>query len=303
MVNRTLWGAIAVSLIGSFINPAENYAQAAELTGTLKKIKTSGVLVMGVRDSNIPFAYADKQKKQVGYAVDLCTKVADNVKQQLNLPNLEIKVIPVSSQARIPLVSSGTIDMECGSSTNTLERQKKVGFSVTYFVATVRMAVKTNSGIKNLEDLNGKTIVTTLGTTSDKYIQRDRQGKKIVFKSIFAKDDTASFQTLESGKAAAFIMDDVLLAGLIAKSKNPKDYAIVGPVLSVEPYGIILRKNDPEFKKLVDRTLISLMQSGSIEKIYSKWFTQPLPPDRINLNLPISPSLEAAFQKPTDKGI
>lgn len=278
-------------------------AIAQELTGTLKKIKDSGTITLGIRESSIPFSYLDDSQKPIGYSIDLCNKVVDSVKKKLKMPNLKVQMNPVTSQTRIPLMTNGTIDMECGSTTNSVERQKQVAFSVAHFVTSVRMAVKANSGIKSLSDLNGKPVVTTSGTTSDRYIRQNELGKKIDVKNLYGKDHAESFLMLESGRAVAFVMDDVLLAGLIARSKTPKAFAVVGPALSVEPYGIMMRKDDPQFKKVVDDTLIGLMKSGEIDKIYSKWFTAATPPKGINMNLPISPKLRDAFKSPTDKGV
>jgi len=277
--------------------------QAQELTGTLRKIKESGTIVMGIRESSIPFSYLDDSQKPIGYSIDLCLRVVDAVKIKLKMPNLKVQFNPVTSQTRIPLMTNGTIDMECGSTTNTVKRQEQVAFSVAHYITSVRMAVKANSGIKSLDDLNGKPVVTTTGTTSDRYIKQNEQGKNIDVKNLYGKDHAESFLTLESGRAVAFVMDDVLLAGLIAKSKNPKAFVIVGPALSVEPYGIMFRKDDPQFKKVIDDTLISLMKSKVIETIYTKWFTKPIPPQNINMNLPISPKLKDAFKDPTDKGV
>ncbi len=277
--------------------------QAQELTGTLRKIKESGTIVLGIRESSLPFSYLDDNQKPIGYSIDLCLKVVDGVKAKLKMPNLKVQFNPVSSQTRIPLMTNGTIDLECGSTTNTVKRQEQVAFSVAHFITSVRMAVKANSGINSLDDLNGKSVVTTTGTTSDRYIKQNEQGKQIDVKNIYGKDHAESFLTLESGRAMAFVMDDVLLAGLIAKSKNPKAFVIVGPALSVEPYGIMFRKDDPQFKKVVDDTLISLMKSKAIEQIYANWFTKPISPQGVNLNLPISPKLRDAFKTPTDKGV
>lgn len=290
----------AITAIG--VTVASNVA-AQSMTGTLKKIKDSGEITLGIRESSIPFSYLNDSQKPIGYSVDLCAKIVDSVKKKLKLSQLKVNYTPVTSQTRIPLIANGTIDLECGSTTNTLERQKQVAFSVAHFVTSVRMAVKANSGIKSLNDLNGKAVVTTSGTTSDRYVKQNEQGKKIDVKNIYGKDHAESFQILESGRAAAFVLDDVLLAGLIARSKNPKAIIIVGPALSVEPYGIMFRKNDPQLKQVVDATLIGLFKSGEINKIYGKWFTSPIPPKGINLNLPISPKLREAFKNPTDKGV
>ena len=278
-------------------------ALAAELTGTLKKVKDKGEIVIGYRESSIPFSYLDGNQKPVGYMMDLCNRVVADVKKELNMPTLVTKLVPVTSQTRIPLMTNGTVDLECGSTTNSVERQKQVAFSVSTYVTSVRMLVKSRSGIKSIDDVDGKSVVTTTGTTSDRYIKQNEKGKQLNIKNVYGKDHADSFLMVETGRAAAFVMDDVLLAGLIANSKSPKDYAIVGPALSVEPYGIMIRKDDPQFKAAVDGTLIKLMKSGEINKLYSKWFTSPIPPRNINLNLPMSPQLKEAVKNPTDKGI
>jgi glutamate/aspartate transport system substrate-binding protein len=278
-------------------------AAAQELTGTLKKIKDTNTIVVGHRESSIPFSYYDDKQQVVGYAMDLCGKVVDAVKKQLNLPNLQVKLNPVTSQTRIPLMTNGTIDMECGSTTNSIERQKQVAFGVAYYVTEIRMVTKANSGIKSLADLNGKAVVTTTGTTSDRLIREHEKGQHIDVKNIYGKDHAESFLMVETDRAAAFVMDDILLAGLVANAKNPKDYVIVGETLRVEPYGVMMRKDDAPFKKLVDDTLTGLMKSGEAEKLYNKWFLSPIPPRGVNLNLPMSPKLREAFQNPTDKGV
>ncbi len=276
---------------------------SAQESGTLKKDKDSGTLTIGYRESSIPFSYLDDKQQPIGYAMELCNKVVDAVKAQLKMPNLKVALNPVTSQTRIPLLTNGTIDMECGSTTNSVERQKQVGFSVAYFITAVRMVVKTNSGIKSLKDLNGQPVVTTTGTTSDRLIKENEVGSKIDVKNLYAKDHSESFLMVKTDRAKAFVMDDVLLAGLIANDQNPKDFAIVGEALRVEPYGIMIRKDDAEFKKVVDATLAGLMKSGEGERIYNKWFTQPIPPKGINMTLPMSPELKEAFKNPTDKGV
>lgn len=278
-------------------------AQAAELTGTLKKVKDTGVITIGYRESSIPFSYLDDKQKPVGYAMDLCNKVVDDVKKTLNMPNLQVRLNPVTSQTRIPLMTNGTIDMECGSTTNSLERQKQVSFSNSYYVTAVKMLTKANAHIKGMADLNGKTAVTTSGTTSDRYIKEFMQAHNLKVKNVYAKDHAESFLMVDSGRADAFVMDDVLLAGLRASAKKPADYAIVGEALSVEPYGIMMRKNDPQFKKLADDTLARLMKSGEAAQLYAKWFTKPIPPKGINLDLPMSKELKEAFAHPNDKGV
>ncbi|AQR66242.1 amino acid ABC transporter substrate-binding protein [Aquaspirillum sp. LM1] len=270
---------------------------------TLQKIKSSGTIVVGHRESSIPFSYLDGNQKPVGYSMDLCNKVVEAVKKELKMPALVTKLTPVTSQTRIPLMTNGTIDLECGSTTNSLERQKQVAFGVTTFVSPVRMVVKADSGIKSLSDLNGKAVATTTGTTSDRYIKQNEKGQSIDVKNVYGKDHAESFLMVETGRASAFVMDEVLLAGFIASARNPKDFALAGPALSTEPYGIMLRKDDPQFKALVDKTLTDLMKSGEINKIYAKWFTSPIPPKNVNLNLPMNAQLQEAIKNPNDKGI
>ena len=270
---------------------------------TLQKIKSSGTIVVGDRESSFPFSYLDGNQKPVGYSMDLCNKVVEAVKKELKMPALVTKLTPVTSQTRIPLMTNGTIDLECGSTTNSLERQKQVAFGVTTIVSPVRMVVKADSGNKTLSDLNGKAVATTTGTTSDRYIKQNEKGQSIDVKNVYGKDHAESFLMVETGRAAAFVMDEVLLAGFIASAKNPKDFALAGPALSTEPYGIMLRKDDPQFKALVDKTLTDLMKSGEINKIYAKWFTSPIPPKNVNLNLPMNAQLQDAIKHPNDKGI
>jgi len=276
---------------------------APAMADTLQKIKDTGTITIGHRESSIPFSYLDGNQKPVGYSMELCNKIVDAVKKELKMPALVTKLTPVTSQTRIPLMTNGTIDLECGSTTNSLERQKQVAFGVTTFVSPVRMVVKADSGIKTLDDLNGKAVATTTGTTSDRYIKQNEKGHNIDVKNVYGKDHAESFLMVETGRASAFVMDEVLLAGFIANAKNPKDFAIVGPALSTEPYGIMLRKDDPQFKALVDKTLSGLMKSGEINKIYAKWFTSPIPPKNVNLNLPMNAQLQEAIKNPNDKGI
>lgn len=279
------------------------HVPANELTGTLKKISDSGIITVGHREASIPFSYLDDASKPVGYSMELCLRVVDAVKKTLGKPGLVTKLVPVTSQTRIPLMTNGTIDLECGSTTNSKERQKQVAFGVSTFVTTVRMVTRADAGIKSLADLNGKPVVTTTGTTSDRYIKQTEQGQSLDVKNLYGKDHAESFLMMETGRAVAFVMDDVLLAGLIASAKNPKDFAIVGPALSVEPYGIMLRKDDPTFKAVVDKTLTGLMKSGEINAIYDKWFMKPIPPKGVSLNLPMSDKLKEAIKNPTDEGV
>ena len=277
--------------------------QAQELTGTLKKIKDTGTITIGHRESSIPFSYLDDKQQPIGYAMDLCMKVVDAVKAELKLPNLKVNLQPVTSANRIPLMQNGTIDMECGSTTNSVERQKQVAFGPTYFVINVTAAVKKSSGIKTLADLNGKTMSTTSGTTSVPLLKVYEKTKHVDVKEIYGKDHAESFLLLAQDRTAAFVMDDILLAGQIANSANPGDYMILQESLRTEPYSMMLRKDDPQFKALVDRTVGGVMKSGEIEKIYAKWFPNPIPPKGVNMNFPMTPAIKEAFANPNDKGV
>lgn len=278
-------------------------AVAQELTGTLKKIKETGTITVGHRESSIPFSYLDDKQQPIGYSMDLCNKIVDSVKKELKMPNLTVKLQPVTSSNRIPLMQNGTIDLECGSTTNSVVRQKEVAFGNTTFAINVTAAVKKSSGINSLADLNGKTVSTTSGTTAVPLLKRYERTKNADVKEIYGKDHAESFLLLADDRVAAFVMDDVLLAGQIANSKAPGDYKIINESLRSEPYGIMLRKDDPQFKKVVDDTLAGLMKSKEIEKIYNKWFTSPIPPKNINLNFPISATLRGHFAMPNDKGV
>lgn len=276
-------------------------AQAAELTGTLKKIKDTNTIVLAHRESSVPFSYYDNQQKPVGYSMDLALHVVDAVKKELGLPKLEVKLNPVTPSTRIPLVVNGTVDLECGSTTNNYERQQQVAFSNTIFLIGTRLLTKKRSGVRDFADLKGKTVVTTQGTTSERLINKINTEQHLGMKIVSAKDHGDSFLMVESDRAVAFMMDDVLLYGEIAKSKKPGDFVVVGKPQSFEAYGCMLRKNDPQFKKLVDDTLAGIMKSGEINKIYDKWFMKPIPPRGVNMNFPMSPELAAVFKNPNDE--
>ena len=278
-------------------------AVAQDLTGTLKKIKDTGAITVGHRESSIPFSYLDDKQQPIGYAMDLCMKIVDAVKAELKMPNLKVNLQPVTSANRIPLMQNGTIDLECGSTTNSVERQKQVSFGPTYFVINVTGAVKKNSGIKSLADLNGKTISTTAGTTSVPLLKKFEKTAHVDVKEIYGKDHAESFLLLSQDRAAAFIMDDILLAGQIANSGNPGDYVILSESLRQEPYSMMLRKDDPQFKALVDKAIAAVYKSGEIDKIYAKWFMSPIPPKGINMNFPATPAIKEAFANPNDKGV
>jgi glutamate/aspartate transport system substrate-binding protein len=278
-------------------------ANAQELTGTLKKIKDTGTITIGHREASIPFSYLDDKQQPVGYAMDLCAKIVDAVKAELKMPNLKVAYQPVTSANRIPLLQNGTIDMECGSTTNSVERQKQVAFGPTYFVINVSAAVKKSSGIKTFADLNGKSVASTSGTTSIPLLRGYEKAKGIDFKELQAKDHAESMQLLATDRAHAFIMDDILLAGQIANQSNPGDYMILPESLRTEPYSMMLRKDDAPFKALVDRAIAAVYKSGEINKIYAKWFTSAIPPRNVNLNFAMTPAIKEAFANPNDKGV
>ncbi len=278
-------------------------ASAQELTGTLKKIKETGSITVGHRESSIPFSYLDDKQQPIGYAMELCMKVVDAVKSDLKMPNLKVNLQAVTSSNRIPLLQNGTIDMECGSTTNSVVRQQQVAFGPTYFVINVTAAVKKNSTVNSLIDLANKPISTTSGTTAVPLLKAYEKTKNIDVKEIYGKDHAESFLLLADDRVTAFVMDDILLAGQIANAKNPGDYRIIPESLRQEPYSMMLRKDDPQFKALVDRTVGAVMKSGEINKIYSKWFTSPIPPKNANLNFPMTQPIKDAFSNPNDKGV
>jgi glutamate/aspartate transport system substrate-binding protein len=269
-------------------------ALAQDLTGTLKKIKDSGSITLGHRETSIPFSYLDDKQQPVGYSMDLCAAIVEEVKKELQMTQLAVKFNPVTSQTRIPLMANGTIDLECGSTTNTLSRQKEVAFAPTTFITGTKLVVKKSSKVKSYKDLKGKTVVVTQGTTNERAIKALSDKENLGIKFLNAKDHAESFLTVESGRAVAFSMDDVLLYGLVAKAKNPKDFEVVGDYLSFDPYGIMFRKNDDSFGVVIRRALANLMRSGEINKIYDKWFVGKLPSGE-TLAMPMQPLLKAAF--------
>ncbi len=270
---------------------------------TLGKIKESGTASMGVRESSGALSYTLGDGKYAGFHVEICQRVLADIQKKLGLAKMEIKYQPVTSQNRIPLVQNGTVDIECGSTTNNATRQKDVSFAVTTYVEEVRIAVKANSGITSIAQLNGKNVATTTGTTSVQLLRKHERANGVDFKEVFGKDHADSFLLLESGRADAFVMDGQILAGNIAKSKNPADYKIVGEVLSVEPIAIMIRKDDPAFKKAVDDSIEAMMKSGEIAKLYDKWFVRPIPPANTPVGLPASEATKYAWAHPNDKPV
>jgi len=273
----------------------------AQDSGTLKKIKDSGTIVLGTRESSGALAYTLGDGKYVGFHTEMAEKIAADIKADLKLAKLDVKYQPVTSQNRIPLVQNGTVDLECGSTTNNAARQKDVAFAMTTYVEEGRIVVKANSPIKGIADLNGKTVATTTGTTSVQTLRKNKKAANMDFKEVFGKDHADSFLLLESGRADAFVMDGQILAGLVSKSKNPADYKILGEVLSVEPIACMMRKDDPAFKKAVDASIQKMVKSGDLAKLYDKWFVQAIPPSNTKVGLPLSDATKQAWNSPNDK--
>src|ERR1700748_1875033 len=270
---------------------------------TLQRIDADGVISLGHRESSIPFSYYDDKQQVIGYSQDFALKIVEAVKAKLNMPDLKVKLTPITSQNRIPLVQNGTVDIECGSTTNNAERQQQAAFSNTIFVIGTRLMTKKDSGIKDWADLKGKTVVTTAGTTSERLLRKMNHDKNMRMSIISAKDHGESFLTLSTGRAVAFMMDDALLAGERAKSSTPNDFVIVGTPQSHEAYGCMMRKGDPDFKKVVDDAIAKVETSGEADAIYKKWFQSPIPPKGLNLNFPPSEEIKALYKSPNDKVI
>jgi glutamate/aspartate transport system substrate-binding protein len=289
---------LGLALIAGF---GVSYAGAEELTGTLKTIKETGAITIGFRDSSIPFSYLDDNQKPIGFALDICYKIVDAVKKELKLDKLETRLNPVTSSTRIPLLANGTIDLECGSTTNNAERQKQVAFTNTHFLTASRYAAKKANKLTTIDDLKGTTVVSTAGTTNIKQLTEANAARNLGITIIPAKEHAEAFLMVETDRAAAFVMDDILLASFIAGSKDPGAYAISKDAFSKpEPYGIMLRRDDPAFKKVVDSATAALYTSGEGQQLYDKWFMSKIPPKGLNLNTPIAPELKAEFAKPSD---
>jgi len=289
---------LAGVLVGASVLMSSVHAE--EFTGRLKKIKESGTLTLGVRDSSIPFSYLDDKQSYQGYSIDLCLKAATAIQKKLGLTSLNIKMVPVTSATRIPLIANGTTDISCDSATNNQERWNQVAFSMTEFVTANKFLSKKAANLKTLDDLKGKTVVSTSGTSNLKQITALNAERNLGMNILAAKDHAEAFLMVETGRAAAFVMDDILLSSLAANSKAPGDYQVSSEALSVEPYGLILPKGDNDFKKVVDDALTVVYKGDDIKKIYAKWFQSPIPPKGVNLNVPMSPQLTAVMAKPTD---
>lgn len=290
--------ALAMCCVGLMAGAAQ-----AQESGTLKKIKDTGIISLGNRESSIPFSFYDNQHNVVGYANDVAMAIVAEVKKDLKLAKLDVKQTPITSQNRIPLVQNGTIDLECGSTTNNAERQKQAAFSNTFFIIGTRLLTKNSSGVKDFADLKGKNVVTTAGTTSERLLREMNQKDNMGMNIISAKDHGEAAITLHSGRAVAFMMDDALLAGERAKFKDAKDYSIVGKPQSYEAYGCMMRKDDPAFKAVVDGAITELEKSGEAAKLYTTWFEKPIPPKGLNLNFPLSDSMKKLYANPNDKAL
>jgi glutamate/aspartate transport system substrate-binding protein len=291
-------GMIGFALAAAF---CAGQSKAEDLTGTLKKIKETGAITIGYRDSSIPFSYLDDNQKPIGFAIDICLRVVEAVKKELKLDKLNVEFNPVTSSARIPLLANGTIDLECGSTTNNADRQKQVAFTNTHFLTATRFVSKKSSNIKSIDDLKGKTVASTSGTTNIKQLTEANAARNLGLNIVPAKEHAESFLMLETDRAVASVLDDILLASFVAGSKTPDAYVMSTDAFSKpEPYAVMLRKDDPAFKKVVDDATAALFHSGDGLKLYDKWFMQKIPPKGLNLSTPISPELKKAFSMPSD---
>jgi glutamate/aspartate transport system substrate-binding protein len=295
---RTAIAAVATAclLIG-----ASAPASAQDLDGTLKKIKETGTFTIGHRESSVPLSYLDDKLQPVGFSIELCKHVADAVKAKLGVNNLTVKYNPVTSATRIPLVANGTVDIECGSTANMTARQKQVGFSYTMFVPQFRWIARTNGGINTADDLRGKTVAVTAGTNTALFVNKLNNDDKLGMTIVQGKDHAESFLLVETGRASAWMEDDVLIAGVRANAKAPADFKLLEKSYPSDPYALMLRKDDPQFKALVDEALVKLMRSGEFEKLYARWFESQIPPKGINIQLPMSDALRHAIKEPNDR--
>jgi glutamate/aspartate transport system substrate-binding protein len=294
--------AIVRMLVGvCLLASAASAAGAQELSGVLKKAKDSGVFTIGYRETSVPLSYLDDKAQPIGFSIDLCRRVVEAVKSRTGRADLQVAYNPVNSATRIPLVANGTVDIECGSTANQLARQKLVGFSVSTFVAQFKWVVRADSGIKSPDDLKGKTVIVTSGTNTAQFLNKMNNEEQLGLQIMQGKDHAESFLYVETGRATAFMEDDILLAGLKANAKVPGDFKLLDRAYTADPYALMFQRDDPQFKAVVDDTLIGLMRSGEFEKLYAKWFENPIPPKGINLQFPLSDKLKALIKDPSDK--
>ncbi|HBD37008.1 amino acid ABC transporter substrate-binding protein [Cupriavidus metallidurans] len=299
---RASFGGVASVFLSlaALLTPAAIPAAQAASSPVIQRIQQTGVIRIAHRESSVPFSFM-ADGKPVGYAVDLCLKAADAVRAQLKMPQLRVEWVPVTPATRIPAIVDGKADLECGSTTNNRERREQVAFTIPHYIAGSRMLVKSDSGIRRWSDLRGKTVVSTTGTTPLAMIRKMDESGAMGWKVLEAKDHAEAFAMVESGRADAFVMDDVLLFGLRANAKNPASLAVTGDLLTIEPYAIMLSKQDAEFKKIVDKALVNAIYDQETQKLYRKWFQQPIPPHGITLDIPMSYLLRDSFKFPSDK--
>jgi glutamate/aspartate transport system substrate-binding protein len=293
--------AIGIIAAACLLVGAEASAAAEDLEGALKKIKETGGITIGYRESSLPLSYLDDKLMPVGFSIELCKRVVDAVKAKLGLPDLNVKYNPVTSATRIPLVANGTVDIECGSTANMTIRQQQVGFSYTFFVPQFKWIVHVDSKIKSADDLRGKTVAVTAGTNTAVFVNKMNNGENLGMTITQGKDHAESFLLVETGRASAWMEDDVLLAGFRANAKSPADFKLLDKSYPSDPYALMIRKDDPQFKALVDEALAQLMRSGEFEKLYTQWFERPIPPRGVNMDLPMSDALKHDIKEPNDK--
>jgi len=297
LMRHSIGVVIAAALFLGVAAPAETQ----DLGGTLKKVRETGVITIGHRDSSIPLSYLDDKLQPVGFSIELCKHVVEAVKAKLALPNLTVKYNPVTSATRLPLVANGTVDIECGSTANMTSRQTQVGFSYTLFVPQFKWITRTNNDVKSADDLRGKTVAVTAGTNTALFVNKLNNEGKLGMTIMQGKDHAESFLLVETGRAGAWMEDDILIAGFRANAKNPADFKLLDKSYPSDPYALMIRKDDQQFKSLVDETLAALMRSGEFEKLYTQWFERPIPPRAINIQLPMSDALKRAVKEPNDK--
>jgi glutamate/aspartate transport system substrate-binding protein len=292
---------LALVLCSLTLHAAFAGATIAAMPDELEKIRGRGVIVVAHRDASIPFSYLDDKKQPVGYSMDLCMKLVEAVRRELKLQTLPVSYLGVTSATRIPAVAEGKASLECGSTTNNAERRQKVDYTIAHFISAARFIVRSNAGIEKLEDLTGKTVVSTRGTTNIKTLERINDERLLRMKIVQADDHAAAFAMVAAGKADAFAMDDVLLYGLRATATRPQDFSVIGKPMTIEPYAVMLPKNQPAFKKVIDNEMRKLIFTGELQKLYQKWFMAPIPPRGSNLELPMSFMLRESFKFPSDK--
>lgn len=292
------WGAAALTLACML-----GAAHGAPLTGTLKKIKETGAITLGVRETSVPFSYQDDKQVYRGYSIDLCARIVENIKSRLGMDRIEVKQLPITSATRIPLMVNQTIDLTCGSDANTLDRQRQVAFSWTTFIGNEAVVSKKSANIRKLDDLKGRTVVSTSGSTDVKLVNDINKERGLDMRVLVGPDHSASFMMMDTGRASAFVMTDILVASQVASAKSPDDYhTFIVDVMPIEPWALMMRRDDPEFRGLVNDTLAGLFRSGEIKTLYTQWFESPLPYLGVNLRIPMSPKLQRAFVTPNDSG-